>query len=180
VIFFWALLLFLASDDYSSIRRKMDDIEKDRLKPGSHVFLSLRELNSYLQAQVATIAPKAVRDAKLVLSEGSGTATAMINFLELNKARGGTSNWLMDKLLDGERPVKVSVHVQTGNGKARVNVDRVEVGGAVMQGGALEFLIQNYVVPQFPDAKVDQWFTMAHHMDHLEIHPSGVTVVIGQ
>ena len=175
-----ALLLFLGRDDFSSIQKKMDDIEKDHLKPGSRVFLPLRELNAYEQAQAVAIAPTAIRNARLELFEGSGTATAMVNFLELNKARGGASNWLMDKLLEGERPVKVTVHVQSNNVKARVDVDRVEIGGAAIQGAALDFLIQNYVIPQFPDAKIDQWFPLAHHMDHFEIHPSGVTVVIGK
>jgi hypothetical protein len=176
----WVFLLLLAADDFESIQRKMDDIVKDRVKPGQRVYMSSRELNAYEAAQAQAIAPKAIHGAKLQLGEGSGTASAMIDFLELNKARGGTSNWMMDKILEGERSVKVSVHVQSKNGMARVDVDRVEIGGAAIQGSALDFMIQKYVIPQFPDAKADQWFALAHNMDHFEIHPSGVTVVIGK
>ena len=174
------LLLLFAADDFSSIQRKMDDIVKEHLKPGARVFMSLAEMNAYLKAQADAIAPKAVHNTKVELAEGSGTASALVNFLELNKARGGASNWMMDKLLDGERLVKVTVHVRTDHGKARVDVDRVEVNGAVMQGAPLDFLIQRYVIPQFPNAKVDQWFPMDHHMDRIDIHPSGATVVIGK
>jgi hypothetical protein len=175
-----ALLLLLATDDFSSIQRKMDDIVKEHTKPGDRIHLSLREMNAYLYAQAQAIAPKAVHNTKVELAEGSGTASAMVNFLELNKARGAQSNWLMEKMLDGERFVKVSVHIQSEHGKGRVNVDRVEIGGAAISGAPLDYLIQNYVVPQFPTAKVDQWFTMDHHMDHFEIHQSGATVVIGK
>jgi hypothetical protein len=177
---FLALLLLLSSDDFSSIQRKMDDIVKEHTRPGDRIHMSLREMNAYLYAQAQAIAPKAVHNTKVELAEGGGTASANINFLELNKARGGQANWLMEKMLDGERFVKVSVHVLSDHGKARVNVDRVEVGGAAISGAPLDYLIQNYVVPQFPNAKVDQWFTMEHHMDHFEIHQSGATVVIGK
>ena len=176
----FCLLLLFATDDFSSIQRKMDDIVKERIKPGDRIHLSLREMNAYLYAQAQAIAPKAVHNTKVELGESSGTASAMINFLELQKARGAQSNWLMEKMLDGERFVKVSVHLQSEHGKARVNVDRVEVGGAAISGAPLDYLIQNYVMPQFPNSKVDQWFTMDHHMDHFEIHPSGATVVIGK
>jgi hypothetical protein len=176
----WAVLLFLAADDFASIQRKMDNIVYDRVKPGQRIFMSQRELDAYLRAQAVAIAPKAVRNTRVELGEGSGTASAMVNFLELNKARGGQSNWMLEKMLDGERLVKVSVHVETDRGKARVEADRVEIGGAAISGAPLNFLIENYVIPQFPNAKVDQWFPMEHHIDHFEIHPSGITVVIGR
>jgi hypothetical protein len=176
----WAIFLLFAADDFDSIQRKMDDIVKEHLKPGTRVFMSQREMDAYLRAQAVAIAPKAVKNTKVELAEGAGTASAMVNFLELNKARNGPSNWMMDRLLDGERLVKVSVHVKTDHGKVRVDVDRVEVGGAVMAGAPLDFLIQRYVIPQFPNAKIDQWFTMEHHMDRIDVHPAGATVLIGK
>jgi hypothetical protein len=175
---FFCLLLLLAADDFESIQRKMDEIVNGHVKPGQRIFMSQRELDAYLRAEANAIAPKAVHNTKLELRENSGTASANINFLELNKARGGQSNWLMEKMLDGERPVKVSVNIQTEHGKGRVHIDRVEVGGAAIQGAGLDYLIQNFVIPQFPTAKVDQWFTMDHRMDHIDIHPNGATVVI--
>ena len=174
------LLLLFATDDFSSIQRKMDDIVKEHVKRGEKIYMPQRELDAYLRAQAIAIAPKAVHNTKVEPSEGGGTVSANVNFLELNKARGGQSNWIMEKMLDGERLVKVTVHVQTDRGKARVNVDRVEVGGAAISGAPLDYLIQSYVIPQFPNAKVDQWFTMDHHMDRIDIHPSGVTVTIAK
>lgn len=175
-----AILLLVAGDDFSSIQRKMDDIVKEHTKPGDRIYMSLREMNAYLYAQAQAIAPKAVRNTKVELRDEGGTASAMVNFLELNKARGGQSNWMMEKLLEGDRPVKVSVKVLTNRGKVRVDIERVEIGGAAIAGAPLDWLIQNYVVPQFPHAKVDQWFTLEHHMDHFEIHGGGATVVIGK
>jgi hypothetical protein len=175
-----AILLFFASGDYISVQKKFETIASDRLRPGARVFLSSRELDAFARGQALEIAPKAIRDVKFQIGEGSATASAMVNFLELDKSRGGQPNWLMEKFLQGERAVKVSARVQSRNGEARVDVDRVEVAGAAIEGAALDFLIEHYVIPQFPEARVAEWFKMSHHIDHLEIHPSGVTVVIGK
>jgi hypothetical protein len=177
---FLALLLLFATDDFASIQRKMDDIVNGHVKRGEKIYMPQRELDAYLRAQAQAIAPKAVHNTKVEPSEGGGTVSANVNFLELNKARGGQSNWMMEKLLVGDRLVKVTVHIQTDHGKARVNVDRVEVGGAAIQGAPLDYMIQSYVLPQFPNAKVDQWFTMDHHMDRIDIHPAGATVIIAK
>lgn len=175
-----SVLLLLATDDFASIQRKMDEIVKEHVKRGERIQMPQRELAAYLRAQADAIAPKAVHNTKVEPFEGGGNVSANVNFLELNKARGGQSNWMMEKMLDGERLVKVTVHVQTEHGKARVNVDRVEVGGAAIQGAPLDYLIEHYVRPQFPNAKVDQWFTMDHRIDRIEIHPAGVTVIIAR
>jgi hypothetical protein len=180
VRFLAAFLLLVAADDYSSFRQKLDRIYSDRLRPGTRVFLSTQELNAFAGEEARVIAPKAVHDVRLELGPGSATATARIDFVELNKIGGGQTNWLMEKFLQGERPVKVMAHLQSRNGQARVDVDKVEVSGIAIEGSGLQFLIQNYVIPQFPDAKVGQWFTMAHHVDRLEVGPAGVTAVIGK
>jgi hypothetical protein len=44
----------------------------------------------------------------------------------------------------------------------------------------LDYLIRNYLLPNYPQAKVGQWFELGHRMDRLEIKPAGVTVVIGR
>jgi hypothetical protein len=174
------LLLFAWFDDLASIQKKLDLIYTEKVPHGSLVVLTAAEINAYARNEAQEITPKGVRDLKLVLGEGNATATAQIDFLEVNKLRHGSSNWLMDRILQGERPIKVIAHMQSEAGKARVDVDRVEIGGAAIEGAALQFLIEHYVVPQFPNAKVAQWFTLEHHVDHLEVGPGAVTVVIAK
>jgi hypothetical protein len=174
------LLLFAWADDFASIEKKLDLISSEKVPRGSRVILTSAEINAFARTAAHDITPKGVRDLKLVLGDGNATATAQIDFLELNKLRHGQSNWLMDKILEGERPIKVIAHMQSEKGQARVDVDRVEIGGAAIEGSALQFLIEHYVVPQFPNAKVAQWFTLEHHVDHLEIRPSAVTVAISK
>src|SRR5262245_17858458 len=105
------LLLFLPlvgapSSDYISCKRKFDQIESDKLRPGSRVTLTSRELNAYVAGESAQYAGQAVRNTRLELGDGSATGSALIDFLKLREAAGKPPSWVMSKLLAGERPVR--------------------------------------------------------------------------
>ena len=51
------------------------------------------------------------------------------DFGKLRRAQGHPPGWLMSKLLDGERPVRVTVRIRSANGQATVDVERVEISG---------------------------------------------------
>jgi hypothetical protein len=182
----WALLacflpLFGASSpDYLSVKRKFDLIESETLRPGSRVIVTSRELNAYAITEVTEYAPQGVRNPQVQLGDGSATGTALIDFLKLRQAEGKSPGWVMSKLLAGERPVLVKVRIQSGSGSARVDVERVEISSVVIDGKTLDFLIQNFLIPQFPEAQVGKPFKLAHRMDRLEVKPDAVTVVIGR
>lgn len=175
-----AILFVWLADDLTSFQKKLDDINNEKVPRGARIVLTSAEINAFARNAARDIAPRAVHDLKLVLGSGNATGTARVDFLELNKARGGSSNWLMERMFAGERTVKVIAHMQTSEGRGRVDVDRVEVGDVAVDGPALQFLIDHYVVPEFPNAKVGQWFKLEHHVDHLEIKPEAVTVVIAK
>jgi len=180
----WALLAFFLplfgapSSDYLSIKRKFDLIESEKLRPGSRVTLTSGELNAYVATEAAEFAPQAVRDTQLQLGDGAATGSALIDFLKLRQAHGQQPGWMMQKLLAGERPVRVTARIQSGSGRAQVDVERVEISGYVIDGRTLDFLIRNFLMPQFPDAKVGQPFDLAHRIDRLEVKPDAVGVVL--
>jgi len=180
----WALIAFFLplfgapSADYLSIKRKFDLIESEKLRPGSRVMLTSRELNAYVATEVTQFAPQGVRDPQLQLGDGSAIGSALIDFLKTRQAGGQQPGWMMQKLLAGERPVRVTAHIQSGSGQARVDVERVEISGFAIDGKALDFLIKNFLLPQFPDAQVGRPFELAHRIDHLEVKPDAVGVVL--
>ena len=88
--------------------------------------------------------------------------------------------WLMAWLLEGERPVQVTVRITSGTGEATVDVERVDVSGVTIRGSALDFLISNFLLPYYPEAKIGKPFELGHRIDRLDIQPSGVNVVIGK
>ena len=76
------LLLFSSRSDYASAQRKLDLIENDRLKPGSKVTLSQRELSAYVDEEVPKVAPQGVREPKLELGAGAATGTAIVIWIQ--------------------------------------------------------------------------------------------------
>src|SRR5215469_12453166 len=177
--------LFLAAglavplDNYTSAQEKLARIETDHLPAGSRIELSPAELNAY----VANEAPKVtdgVRNPRLELvGDGLARGTALIDFARVQRSQGHPPGWLMAKLLEGERPVSVSVRIRSSKGQATVEVQRVEISGMAMEGAALDFLIQHFLLGLYPNAVVGRPFTLGHRLERLDVRPRGITMVVG-
>jgi hypothetical protein len=164
-------------DYYTSARQKVDLIESGKLQPGARVDLSVSELNAF----AAKEAPAGVRDAKLVLqSQERVSGTALVDFGKLRRAQGYEPGWLMSKLLDGERSVSATARIRTGGGKVTVDVEKASISGLEIDGKTLDFIVQNFILPFYPDAMVGHPVSMGYHIDRLQLAPAGVGVVIGR
>jgi hypothetical protein len=163
-----------------SAERKFERIESGRAIPGSRTDFTPGELNAWTRDRARMLIPQGVRNPRLQFSAGRLTGYADIDFLKLRQAATGElPGWLMQNLFAGERPVVVTARIESRNGRARVDVERVEVSGIPVEGRTLDFLIENFVCPQFPDAKVSQWFGLSYHVDHFTVNPQGVQVFVG-
>ncbi len=168
------------SPDYRAVVHKFSLIEQHRLKPGSRVVLTPAELTAYARQEIAEVAPGSVRNPRLELGSGTATGYALIDFGKLRRAEGKPPGWVMAYLLDGERPVAVTARIRSSNGMATVDVERVEVSGIAIEGRLLDFLIHNYLMPAYPDAKLGQPFRLGHRIERLDVQPSAVGVLIGR
>jgi len=175
-----APLVCSVSPEYQAVVHKFSLIEHERLKPGARVTLTCSELNAYARQEIAETAPGALWNARLSLGSGTATATALIDFGKLRTAEGKPPGWLMSHLLEGQRPVAITARIRSSGGTATVEVESVEISGVIIEGRVLDFLIQNYLLPAYPDAKVGQPFGLRHRIERLEVQPSAVGVVIGQ
>jgi hypothetical protein len=161
----------MAATPADSLRYKLASIESGRLPAHTRVVTTPAEWNAWGRE----LAPPAIKELRLAaLPQDRVTASGRVDFAKL----AAVSNPLMRSLLEGEKPVTVTAHVLSSNGQARVDIERVEVSGVPLQGRALDFLIQQYVIPQYPEAKVNRWFALDYDMDHFEITPAAVTVVM--
>ena len=165
-----------ALDDYTSVKRKFSEIETERLRPGTRVVMTPRELDAYVTRE----APPGVRNPRVELLNGVAKGNAMIDFGKVRRAQGYRPGWLMSKLLDGERPVSVTARIRSGNGQATVDVQRVEISGVEIDGKTLDFLIQNFLLAMYPTAAVGRPFELGHRIERLEVQPESVGVVIGK
>jgi hypothetical protein len=106
--------------------------------------------------------------------------TAIVDFGEIRRGQGKPPGWLLSKLLDGQRPVSVTARIASARGQATVTVERVEINGVSIDGKALDFLIESFVVPLYPTAAVDRPFQLGDRIERLDVQPSGVGVLIGK
>ncbi|MES1262054.1 MAG: hypothetical protein ABUS49_09980 [Acidobacteriota bacterium] len=171
-----AAALGAAVFDSQSVWRKLESIERGRTG-GSRVVFTSAELNAWVGDQTRALAPQGARNPRLELGSGLATGYADIDFLKLRQAATGEApGWLMKNLFSGVRPVKVIARIQSRNGRARVDVARVEVSGIAIEGPALDFLIEDFVRPLFPNAIVSEWFELQHGVDHFTVNTTGIAV----
>jgi len=179
----WAIsTLFVAAslagasyNDYDSAKRKVDSIEAGRLRSGARVILTYPELNAW----AAKEAPTGVRDPQLrATARDLATGAALVDFGKLERSAGRQPGWLMSKLLDGERPVSVTARIRSSAGRATVDIQRVEISGIVIDGRTLDFLMENFLLPMYPDAVVGKPFELGCGIDRIDVSPSAVAVLM--
>ncbi len=175
-----AALLGEGEADYRSARRKIELIRSERVAAGTYVTLRPQELTAYARREVSTVAPEGIRDPRVELGNRTALGAAYIDFPKLRQALGQPMNRLLARLLAGERPVRVKARIRSGAGRATFELERVEISGWAVEGAALDFLIRNFVLPYYPEAKIGQPFELAHRIERLEVRPGEVRVVIGR
>lgn len=166
--------------EHLSAKRKFQSIQSETLRPGTRVVITGSELNAWILGEFSQIAPAGVRQPQVELGSGTATGTALIDFVRIRQAQGKPPSWMVAKLLGGERPVRVITKIRSQAGTATVDVVRVEVSGIPVEGAILDFLIRNYLLPNYPEAKVGQPFDLGYRMERIEVQPSQAFVIIGR
>ena len=178
----FALLLALSAAPVGpgagSMRRKLDSLHAGYLRPGSVVVFTSPEIDAWARQELPGMVPEGVRQARVELGSGEATGYALVDFLKLRHSQGRESNWFVRKLIEGEKAVKVNAHIQSANGKATVFLQRVEIGGLAVSGYTLDFMIQTFFLPLYPNAKINQPFELNDNVDRIEVHPGEARVFV--
>jgi hypothetical protein len=177
---FTALLWRALAGDYSSAEAKIEQIESGRLPRGARVVFSAAELNKYVEHQVPTVTG-GVRQPRLeLLGQGIARGSALVDFAKLRTSEGHPPGWVLAKLLEGEHPVSVTAHIRASGGQATVDVQQVEISGVSISGAPLDFLIQHFLLPLYPEAVVGHPFALEHGIDQVEVETGRVIVIKGR
>jgi hypothetical protein len=161
-------------------QRKIDLIQRNAVPRGSVVIIGKDELNTYVRNQVVASFRQGVRGVRLDLGYNRATGSAYIDFPKLRRSMGKPLGWFMSMLLAGERRVQVDARIRSSGGKAQVDLERVQVSSVSISGGALDYLVRNFVLPYYPKATIGRPFALAHHVERLEVQPGEVRVVIAR
>ena len=135
------------------VSRKLDLIQSGKAKAGVGDSIHFAELNAWVRAKAPTIVSDGFRQPRLTLGNGEASASALIDFLKVRHSSGVETNWLVAKLIQGEKLVTARAVIQSAHGQATVHLLRVEIGGLVVTGATLDFLVQNFLLPFYPNAR---------------------------
>jgi hypothetical protein len=173
-----ALTLEAGDPLYESARRKLDLIEAGKVPRGSVINFPPQEINAWARVRVPEIVPEGIRDMRVELGVNTAVGYAIVNFLKMRQAQGASTNWLISKVIEGERPLKVSVRLESSNGRCTVFLTGVELSNVSANRTVLDFLLTTFFKPLYPDAKINEPFDLDYNIDRLEIRPSGARVTI--
>ncbi len=159
-----------------SVSRKLEIIQSGKAKPGAVFVITPMELNAWIRVKALEVAPVGFRQPRIELGNNAANGYALIDFLKVRHAAGVETNWLLAKLIQGEKPVKVSARFQSAKGRATVYLQRVEIGGLAVSGATLDFLIHTFFLPLYPNAKIDEPFELADRIDRIDVTPADVRI----
>jgi hypothetical protein len=178
LLLFCAVVASSSLDPASAVRLKLKQIQSGRARPGAIFLFSSADLNAYARSELPQVAPEGVRQPRLELGNGTATAYALIDFLKLRNSQGSETPWLISKLIEGEKAVKVEARIESGKGRATVYLQRVEISGLSVGGSTLDFLVKTFFQPLFPDAKINEPFELSDRVDRIEVSPAQARVLI--
>jgi len=170
--------LWAADPLAASVTRRLDLIESGQAKPGAVFRFTAAELNAWVRMKVPSIVHDGFREPLLELGNGTASASARIDFVKVRHAKGVETNWLVAKLIQGEKLVTARATIESAHGQATVHILRVEIGGLAVTGAPLDFLVQNFLLPFYPDAKIDEPFDLAGNVDRIVVTPAAALVYI--
>jgi hypothetical protein len=174
----FASALAAADPQADAVSRKLDAIESGQAKPGAMFVFTTAELNAWVRMKAPTIVPQGFRKPRLELGNGTAAGYALVDFLKLRNAAGLETNWLVAKLIEGEKPVQATAEIRSANGRLTVHLVRVEIGGPAVSGSTLDFLIHTFFMPLYPNAKIDEPVELADGIDRIEVTPAAARVYI--
>jgi len=170
--------LFAGDPLATSAQQKLDLISALKVKPGASVELSPQEINGWVREKRPKSIPQGLRNERIDLGSGTADGTGLIDLLKLGEAKGREINRFIGMLIEGERPLKISIRVESSNGRCTVFLTRVELSGIPVEGSILDFLIKNFFAPRYPDAKINQPFDLDFNIDRIDVQPSGVRITM--
>ncbi|HEV2198995.1 MAG TPA: hypothetical protein VGR73_04180 [Bryobacteraceae bacterium] len=179
---FAAAVLFseaLLADDpaFERVSMKLALLSSRQAEPGSVILFSPDEVDAWVRTRVPARFP-GIRAPKLVLGTGNVTGSARIDFNQVLAAEGQPLNPALERLFEGEHPVRIVARIESSGGQAVVSPTRVEVSGIAATGPMLDLLVKTFLLPLFPDAKIGQPFEWDFGIDRVDVRPDGVRVAI--
>jgi hypothetical protein len=148
------------SANYRSLTQKLAYLKVNAARPHPDlkpVVLTESEVNAYFSEGGAKL-PPGVSEVHLTSRPGIIDGHAHVDFEEIMRGRN-KSNPLYD-LFNGSHDIHVVAEGSGINGVASIKVQTVELDNVAMPQWALEFFVQRYITPKYPNVGMTSTFKM--------------------
>ena len=148
-----------------SMQRKLDHLKENgaRSQPDqTPTVITEEEVNDYFAAGMVQL-PEGVKKNSLQGKDGVITGLVTVDF---DAIRGGqrSSNPLL-ALFSGTHNVRVEADAAGAGGQGKVHVRTVNIDGIDVPPIALEYFLEKYVTPKYPNVGIDSHFPLPEKID---------------
>jgi hypothetical protein len=148
-----------------SMQRKLGHIQENAQRPQpdqTPTVISEEEINAYLAAGRVSL-PKGLK--KVVLEGSSGVVTALlsVDFDEIRAGQNSANPWL--SVFSGLHNVRIETDAAGNGGEGRVGVRSIAIDGTEVPRMALEYFVDEYLKPKYPNVGLDSQFPMPTRID---------------
>jgi hypothetical protein len=148
-----------------SMQRKLDHINQNAQNnppDQTPTVMTEEEVNDYLAYGTVKL-PLGVR--KVTLRGQSGVINALVN-VDFDEIRGGqrSPNPLL-AIFSGRHDVRLDADAAGSGGQGKVHVRNVSIDGVDVPAVALEYFVQKYVTPKYPNVGIDSQFQLPARID---------------
>jgi hypothetical protein len=148
-----------------SMQSKLDHIQQNAKQPNpdqTPTVMTEDEVNDYI-ASGHIVLPQGVK--KLKMEGRTGVVTAFLN-VDFDEIRAGqkSANPLLS-VFSGRHDVRVEADASGTGGQGRVSVREVSIDGITVPHMALEYFVNKYITPKYPNVGMDSRFQMPDKVD---------------
>ena len=164
------------SPAYTSMEKKIAILEAGPKDTSQTVNLTQDELNAFLNEGGVQL-PEGLSNVKFDLRSAVVRATSEVNFDQLAGGHGGGGNPIFSALFSGTHDVEAEAQASGTNGEGTVTIQSVKLDGVQVPKSALEYLIQHYVKPKYPQAGMTTTFELPAKIDTAVVQQGQVELV---
>ena len=163
----WAAAETVTPEAAESAARKFDQIAEahDSGESFGTVRLSELEANSYVTYELADSIPAGVSDIVLQFTPGRISGSSVMDFDKLKEGLQTQPHPVAMFLLRGVHTVGVEGSASGINGTGQFQLERVLLDGVELPQMVVDYMIEQYLRPRFPNAAINRPFVLPFSID---------------
>ncbi len=165
------------SPAFLSMDKKVEILQANAQRPPAqpqNTDITQDELNGYL-AEGGVDLPKGIQDVKVDMKPAVVHAAATVDFDTISQGHTG-SNPIFSALVSGTHDVEAQAQASGTHGTGTIIVDWVKLDGVQVPRAALEYLMEHYVQPKYPNAGMTTTFSLPLRIDMAVVNTGKVTL----